>query len=193
MTTGEDQIETPTPSAPVPARPDNVRALLVLVPWFVIPFVLIMGLWYAEPWIQGDRRVERTNTVTRQEVHPYPIPSNAPGQSFAPPAVPRAAPPVMPTLPRVGMPDVPVTEIVAKPVDQPQAVYPTRALEAEREGIVRMKVTIAPDGSVTDVVVMQAQPPGWFEQSAVSAVRRWRYQPPGRTIETQVEIEFRLH
>ena len=193
MTAGDDQIETPPRNAPVPARPDDIRALLVLVPWFVIPFVLIMGLWYAEPWIQGDSRPEQHDPVTRQEVHPYPIPSNAPGQSFAPPETPRAPPPVMPTLPRIGMPDVPVTEFTAKPIEQPQAVYPVRALEAEREGVVRMKVTVAPDGTVSDVVVTQAQPPGWFEQAAVNAVRLWRYQPPGRPVETQVEIEFRLH
>ncbi|MGH8596484.1 MAG: TonB family protein, partial [Gammaproteobacteria bacterium] len=50
-----------------------------------------------------------------------------------------------------------------------------------------------PDGSVIDAVVVDARPSGWFERAAIDGVKRWRYQPSGRTIQTEVEIEFKLN
>ncbi|MBL9095781.1 MAG: TonB family protein, partial [Alphaproteobacteria bacterium] len=46
---------------------------------------------------------------------------------------------------------------------------------------------------VTDAQVVSSRPPGWFENAALAAVRNWRYQPSGRTIQTDVEIEFKLN
>ena len=57
----------------------------------------------------------------------------------------------------------------------------------------RLRITIQPDGSVSDAVVTDARPPGWFENAALDAVKRWRYQPSDRTIVTPVEIEFKLN
>jgi TonB family protein len=194
MSADEDEVEVepkPVERTLRPTRSENVSALWWLAKWIGLPLVVVVALYYSEPLFRGDG-VEVVPTVTRQEVHPYPFPEGSAGPSLAPPEVPRSepvpgAPPLLPA-----MEDIPSADIVASPVAQPQPEYPRRALEAEKEGIVRLRITIGPDGSVIDAVVLSAQPRGWFENAAVSAVKRWRYRPSGRTIQTEVEIEFKL-
>ena len=81
---------------------------------------------------------------------------------------------------------------MARPIAQPKPVYPRRALEREKEGVVRVRLTIAPDGTVSEAVVVAAEPAGMFDAAALDAVRRWRYQPPGRPLVTEAVIEFKL-
>jgi TonB family protein len=179
-----------TPRAPKLSREDS-DALLWLAKWIGIPLLVVIAIYYSEFLFQR-RTVDVVPTVTRQEVRPYPFPDGATGPTLAPPEIPRVAPP--PPLPPVidATPPTP-TEIVARPIAQPQPIYPRRALEAEREGVVRLRITIAPDGTVADVQVIDARPSGWFEKAAIDAVRRWRYAPSERTIVTQAEIEFKLN
>jgi TonB family protein len=187
-----DQTE---PAANGPKRPrlsgDDRAAIWWLARWFGLPFVVLMALYYAEPLFRS-RSVEVVDAVTRQEVRPYPFPEGGPGTMLAPPAIPRAPrEPALPS-PPVAETQVPGAEIVATPIDQPRPDYPRRALEAEREGSVRLRITIAPDGTVAEAVVVSARPRGWFESAALSAVKRWRYRASGRTISTEVEMEFKL-
>ena len=42
------------------------------------------------------------------------------------------------------------------------------------------QLPIAPDGTTRDLVVRNAQPLRTFDQSAVDAVRRWRFEPVKR-------------
>src|ERR1700722_194867 len=75
--------------------------------------------------------------------------------------------------------------------------YPTRALQTSIEGWVEIAYTVAPDGSVTNVKVVNATPPKVFEASATRAVSRLRYQPVvqgGKAIPvgTQVRIVYRV-
>jgi TonB family protein len=44
-------------------------------------------------------------------------------------------------------------------------------------GFVELNFTIQPDGSVTDVQVVNAEPLGLFEASAIRALSQWRYEP----------------
>jgi TonB family protein len=74
--------------------------------------------------------------------------------------------------------------------------YPARALQANIEGWVEIAYTVAPDGSVTNVKVVNATPTKVFEASATKAVSHLRYQPVvqgGKAIPvgTQVRIVFR--
>ncbi len=167
-----------------------MSALAWLARWIGLPFVVVAGLYYAEPLFRGQSGVEVVPTVTRQEV--YPFPDGASGPSLAPPEVPRIRPLPLPPFAQPALPSIPAAEIVAHPLVQPKPAYPARALAQEKEGVVRLRVTIAADGSVTDAVVVYAKPEGWFENAAVTAVRQWRYQPPGRVLETEAEIEFKL-
>jgi TonB family protein len=172
---------------------EDTSALSWLGRWIGIPLLIVIALYYLEPLLRGGGDVEVVPTVTRQRVQPYPFPEGVTGPSLAPPEIPRRerAPPPVAEAPIV--PDMSSADVVANPISQPQPQYPKRALEAEKEGIVRLRITIGPDGAVTDAQVVNAQPRGWFENAAISAVKRWRYQPSGRTIQTEVEIEFKLN
>jgi protein TonB len=69
-------------------------------------------------------------------------------------------------------------------------VYPDRARERATEGWVDLEFTVATDGTTTNIVVRAAEPEGTFDNAAVSAVRRWRYEP--RVAEQRVEARLRF-
>jgi TonB family protein len=74
-----------------------------------------------------------------------------------------------------------LTHIVqAKTLKRVREVPPVYPREAERLGIkgwVDVEFTIAPDGTTQDVVVRNAQPQSTFDQAAIDAVKRWRFEP----------------
>jgi protein TonB len=76
-----------------------------------------------------------------------------------------------------------------------QLTYPESARERGTEGWVDLLFTVRTDGSVGDVSVAGADPAGIFEQSAISAVRRWRYEPvrrDGRPVEQRARLRLRF-
>jgi protein TonB len=58
-----------------------------------------------------------------------------------------------------------------------EPVYPKDALEKGLRGDVRVRITVDTDGHVRDAEVISSSPPGVFEKSALTAVRRWRFRP----------------
>jgi TonB family protein len=75
--------------------------------------------------------------------------------------------------------------------------YPARALATNIEGWVELSYTVGPDGSVSNIKVLNSTPPRTFESSASKAVSRLRYQPVvqgGKAISvgTQVRIVYRV-
>ena len=83
------------------------------------------------------------------------------------------------------------------PLVRPPAVYPARAKMRGIEGIVKARLTIRPDGTVSDVEIISAEPEGVFEREAMRAMYRYRFSPKmqdgiamGQTA-TQT-LEFRL-
>jgi protein TonB len=79
------------------------------------------------------------------------------------------------------------------PESRVQPVYPTRARELGLPGHVVMDVTVLPDGTIGDVTVLRCAPPDvGFCQSAVRAVKRWRYRPgfqDGRTAQVSITVK----
>lgn len=69
---------------------------------------------------------------------------------------------------------------------------------AAYEGIVEALALLRDDGYVHGVCVLSANPPGFFEQNAVEAIRRWRFAPadvarlPKEDKRVLVSVEFRL-
>ncbi|MBX5461180.1 MAG: energy transducer TonB [Steroidobacteraceae bacterium] len=55
--------------------------------------------------------------------------------------------------------------------------YPERALAQKITGSVTVEFTVSKDGEPIDVRVVAAEPAGTFDRAALSAVRRWRYEP----------------
>lgn len=89
--------------------------------------------------------------------------------------------------------DAPSVSSTAPPAaSKPPPSYPRRALEAEKEGVVQIRIIIQPSGTVSEASVVSARPEGWFETAALSAVKNWRYQPTEHISTTVVEVEFKL-
>jgi TonB family protein len=73
--------------------------------------------------------------------------------------------------------------------------FPAAAVTRGDSGWVDLEFTVRVDGSVTDVVATAAEPPGSFENSAISAVRRWRYRPvvvDGVAVEQRARLRIRF-
>jgi protein TonB len=76
--------------------------------------------------------------------------------------------------------------------------YPPRALSRGLEGWVQVQFTITATGTVKDAKVVTAEPKNIFDDAALKAIARWRYNPKvesGVAVErvgVQVKIDFRL-
>jgi TonB family protein len=70
--------------------------------------------------------------------------------------------------------------VQAKTLKRVREVPPSYPREAERLGLsgwVDVEFTIAPNGTTQDLVVRNAQPLRTFDEAAVDAVKRWRFEP----------------
>jgi protein TonB len=56
-------------------------------------------------------------------------------------------------------------------------VYPFRARSQGIEGVVQVKILVKEDGTVGEVLIMDARPPDTFEDAVLVAVPRWRFEP----------------
>ena len=56
--------------------------------------------------------------------------------------------------------------------------YPRNAIRLGREGFVMIEFDVDTDGSVLDPYVLESEPTGVFERSAIKAVRKWLFSPP---------------
>lgn len=127
-------------------------------------------------------------------------PATTPASADAPPAPPSpdpAAPPA--TTAAAASPAPPVVPSAPAPapvalqlLSAPPPRYPPLALRRRIEGDVTVIFTVRTDGSVDAARVASAQPPGLFEDAALEAVRRWRFAPVARPIETRQVLNFRL-
>lgn len=59
------------------------------------------------------------------------------------------------------------------------AVYPPDARAEGVEGYVVVGYDVDAEGRVVNARVVDSTPPGVFDESALAAVSRWRFQPPG--------------
>ncbi|MHB8911541.1 MAG: energy transducer TonB [Lysobacter sp.] len=128
------------------------------------------------------------NTVA---VVPAPPPASRPQPSpIEPAAVPRpaSAPPAL--APAVTLAAVP--SALPKLLKDAQPRYPLNALKRKIEGSVRVAFSVEPDGSIAGLRVVSATPVGLFDDAALAAVTRWRFEATGRRVETQRTLSFRL-
>jgi len=70
-----------------------------------------------------------------------------------------------------------VSDTDVMPLVRIEPQYPSRALSRGIEGWVLLEFTISAAGTVTDVVIVDADPPGIFNRAAKRAVSRWKYKP----------------
>lgn len=83
----------------------------------------------------------------------------------------------------------------ARLIAKPNPVYPPLARQARIQGTVRLQAIIAKDGTIAQLEVVSGHP--LLVQSALDAVRQWRYQPTllnGEPVEvsTTIDVVFTL-
>ncbi len=122
---------------------------------------------------------------------PAPAAATPAARPAATPVQPTAAPPA-PTRPAAA----PAASLPAgaspQLISQPSLRYPAQALRRSIEGYVQVSFTIQPDGSTTNVEVTGASPRGVFDREAVRVIEGLKFQPPGRAIQTQRQVDFKL-
>ena len=74
----------------------------------------------------------------------------------------------------------------AVPLVRVEPQYPPRAEQRGIEGWVEVGYTIASSGTVKDAWVIRSSPPSIFDRSALSAVKKWKFNP---RIEDGVAVE----
>jgi protein TonB len=84
------------------------------------------------------------------------------------------------------------------PIVKVQPVYPRRALQRGIEGYVIVEFTVTKAGAVRDPFVVEADPPGIFDNAAMKAALKFKYKPrviDGEPIEVpgvQNKISFNI-
>jgi protein TonB len=63
------------------------------------------------------------------------------------------------------------------PVVQPRPEYPARAISGNIEGWVQVRFNVTAIGTVRDAVVVASEPEAVFDDAALRAIARWRYNP----------------
>jgi TonB family protein len=77
----------------------------------------------------------------------------------------------------------------------PPPDYPVSALTQRLAGSVTLEFTVNTSGEPSDIHVVEATPPGVFDQAAINAVRHWRYAPllvDGALVEVPVRTRMRF-
>lgn len=63
------------------------------------------------------------------------------------------------------------------PIVKVNPIYPRRAAEQGVEGYVIVQYTVTTQGTTKDVVVLEADPRGYFERAAIKAAEKYKYKP----------------
>lgn len=80
-------------------------------------------------------------------------------------------------------------------IERTPADYPARAASRGIEGWVEVQFTVLKDGTTRNAQVVASSPEGYFEQSVLDAVARWRYEPhvvAGEAVDQRVEARLRF-
>jgi TonB family protein len=83
----------------------------------------------------------------------------------------------------------PQTEGGRKVKTSVQPEYPDLARKNKIQGVARLQLAIAPDGSVRDIKVLGGNPV--LVQASIDAVKKWRYEAGSGESTTVVKFEFK--
>ncbi len=206
-----------TPTRP-PLLPPRVLKLLAIA--FAIGLVMFLLLWIDQ---RNDKDFFKASgpgaNSTEGDALPAPLPSDVANEDGGDNAsglrLPRheAGPsaPSMEELPRIVEPAPPwetappsAPELDARPdiadstpvaVSRPAPRYPREALNRNIGGVVRVQVTVGPDGGVERMELAESSGDRFLDRAAMEAVRRWRFLPGTRngqpvTASVIVPLEF---
>jgi protein TonB len=112
--------------------------------------------------------------VTTPATPPVVAVTSAPPAAPSPVAAPAAVAAPSPT------PGPVVMGRLAQMPGNPPLKYPSSARLRHQEGVVRLRILVASDGSVADIAIAQSSGFDVLDKAAVDVVRRWHFQPPTR-------------
>jgi protein TonB len=111
-----------------------------------------------------------TVAVTAPALSPTPAATSAPAPAPAPASGTAAVEPA-----QTWVPESTLTRVLFVPPS-----YPDEALSRNISGWVDLEFTVTPEGKVTDITVLAAEPSGVFDRAARGALTRSRYRPVTR-------------
>lgn len=81
------------------------------------------------------------------------------------------------------------------PISRPAPRYPVEAMRRNVGGVVQVRATVGPDGSVERLELASGSGNRYLDRAAMEAVRRWRFQPASRggqpvSGEVLIPVEF---
>jgi protein TonB len=135
--------------------------------------------------LKRDERVERKKREKPRKIERKepPPPAQMPVAKLAKAPVKQTlkvdAPPFRPNLALAGDPHLggSVSDSDIVPLVRPLHRYPSRAQARGIEGWVHLRFDVTPEGSTSNVVVLDADPAKTFDRAAVKAVERYKYKP----------------
>jgi protein TonB len=188
-------------------------ALLWMMQWMLL---------HKDPSLQADRtrpvmefvrlkRETETRLRERRQLEPEPEPEEIPPPKPELQETPLTKPRIRAPNIRLSAPEVPLAltgpyigPVRQGPPDRDFMVisripprYPYRAQRRGLEGWVKVSLLITDQGTVQDVVVVEAEPEGVFDNAAIRAVSRWKFKPRienGRAVAVRAEqvVTFKL-
>ncbi len=163
-----DPVERPAPVVPVAvarARGDNARSGAAPQP--------------RPP--QPDRALSESPAPETETPGTEPPATGllAEAPAATPESTPEGALPDTTAPPAVGEPRVAFSRLKVRRYVEPR--YPRNALDRRVAGWVEVDFTVDASGRTRDVRVINADPPGIFENAALAAVNRWRFDTEGST------------
>lgn len=193
----------------VPSQPEPVRATVAPAEIPAAPVVKANAAKEPEP-AQKAERVEKKAALVEKEPEPAPmvLASGAPvhrAQPVEPDSPAPSAPIAAAAMPGISLPTQTAAPKLIAPrvakitggtlIEHPSPVYPQLAVAQQLEGQVKLQVTITPTGTVENIRKISG--PALLTGAAMSAVRRWRYDPPkidGQAIsrEETITVDFKL-
>jgi protein TonB len=79
------------------------------------------------------------------------------------------------------------------PISRVDPVYPREAIRAGiGKGTVLARLSIDEKGNVTDVKIIESDPPRVFDQSVLRALTQWKFSAEGEKYVGEVEVNFKL-
>jgi len=70
--------------------------------------------------------------------------------------------------------------------------YPRKAKIRKKQGYVQLQFHITQNGDVIDPIVIKSDPKGYFEDAAINAIKKWRFNPSSASKDATITFNFRL-
>ena len=109
----------------------------------------------------------------------------------APPQQARTPPPAASTASTAAAPVAQTATTSATPINTPPPDYPAAAMRQGAGGTVQVKLSIASDGSVSQLDIVKTSGNRALDRAALSALRRWTFQPAtqnGQPVSSEVIV-----